>query len=255
MASLVRRSPLKAFLIVVSCTPVCVPTPLALAQYPAGHAAGGVGHISAPPTPHVPITPAPIIHAPVISTPITAPRISVSPSAGVLGPGGFRPPRRPIRPFPPVLVVYQSPFLFGGPFWGLNSCWWTTCDFFWPWTLGYATISFPGPANDLSPTYETPVYISGEERPDLPQLILKDGTILNVTDYWLVDDQLHFTMIEADGEKPVEHVIPFDALDLQTTVDANTRRGFRFLLRNEPFDQYVRDHPEGPPAGVTLPHE
>jgi len=39
------------------------------------------------------------------------------------------------------------------------------------------------------------MYAYGEERPDVPQLFLKDGTILNVTDYWLVDDQLHFTMI------------------------------------------------------------
>jgi len=60
----------------------------------------------------------------------------------------------------------------------------------------FTTVSFLGPTNYLSPTYETPVYVYGEERPDLPQLILKDGTILNVTDYWLVDDQLHFTMIE-----------------------------------------------------------
>jgi hypothetical protein len=89
------------------------------------------------------------------------------------------------------------------------------------------------------------VYVYGEERPDLPQLFLKDGTVLNVTDYWLVDDQLHFAMIEEEeyGTKPAEHVIPFDALDLQMTIDANTRRGFRFVLRNEPLEQYLRDHP------------
>lgn len=95
----------------------------------------------------------------------------------------------------------------------------------------------------------------GEERPDVPQLFLKNGTILNVTDYWLVDDQLHFTMIEEAGTKPAEHVIPFEALDLQTTVDANTQRGFRFMLRNEPFEQYLRDHPEGTPPVLTSPHE
>jgi hypothetical protein len=100
---------------------------------------------------------------------------------------------------------------------------------------------------------ETPVYVYGEERPDLPQLFLKDGTILNVTDYWLVDGQLHFTMIEEDRTKAAEHVIPFEALDLQTTVDANTRRGFRFMLRNEPFEQYLRDHPDGPPPVVAPP--
>jgi hypothetical protein len=248
MAPLVRRSILKKFLIVVS-LPICVAAPLALAQHPAGRTAGGVVHMPPPPNFHVPISPAPMIHSP-----ITAPRISVVPYAGALGTAGFRPPRRPIRPFPPLLVVYESPFFLGGRFLGLNSCWWATCDLFWPWTLGYTTVSSPGPTNYISQVYETPVDAYGEERPDLPQLFLRDGTILNVTDYWLVDDQLHFTMIEEDGTKPAEHMIPFEALDLQTTVDANTRRGFRFMLRNEPFGQYLRDHPEGPPPVLTPPH-
>ena len=49
MSPLVRRSILKKFLIVVSCTPlVCVPTTLALAQRPAVGTAGGLSliHIS-----------------------------------------------------------------------------------------------------------------------------------------------------------------------------------------------------------------
>ena len=93
----------------------------------------------------------------------------------------------------------------------------------------------------------------GDEREDRPQLYLKDGTILNVTDYWVVDNQLHFKVIEETGARPVEQSIPFEELDLQKTVDANTQRGFRFLLRNEPFEQYVRDHPEGPPPVVVPP--
>ena len=255
MAPLVRRSILKQLLIVVSCLPVCLPTPLAWAQHPAGHTGGGVVHISAPPISHAPISSAPIIHTPIIYAPISPPRTSAAPSAGALGPAGFRPPRRPIRPFPPVFVLYESPFLLGGPFWGLNSCWRGTCDLFWPWALDYISASSPGPTNYISQVYEAPIYAYGEERPDLPQLFLKDGTILNVTDYWIVDDQLHFTMIEEEGTKPAEHVIPFEALDLQTTVDANTRKGFRFMVRNEPLEQYVRDHPEGPPPVVTPPHE
>jgi len=147
-----------------------------------------------------------------------------------------------------VLLIYESPFLFDGPFWGLNSCWWATCD------LSYTTVSSPGATNYISQVNEAPVYVYGEEGPDLPQLFLKDGTILNVTDYWLVDDQLHFTMIEENDAKATEHVIPFDALDLQTTVDTNTRRGFRFMLRNEPVEQYLRDHPEGPPGVVAPAH-
>jgi hypothetical protein len=247
MSPLVRRSILKTFLIVVSCTlAVVVYGPLAWAQ----RAAGGGVQIAAPPMRHVPISSAPSIHAPLYHPPISSSRSGFAPSTGGLRTGGFRPPRRPIRPFPSVLIVYESPFLFGQPFWGLNSCW-ATCDLLLPWTLGYNTVSSPGPTNYVAEAYAAPEYDYGEERPELPQLFLKDGTILNVTDYWLVDDQLHFTMIEQDGAKPVEHLIPFDALDLQTTVDANTRRGFHFMLRNEPVEQYLGDHPEGAPAGVS----
>ena len=94
----------------------------------------------------------------------------------------------------------------------------------------------------------------GDYRRDLPQLYLKDGTMYSVTDYWLVDNQLHFTMIEEGGTKSVEHVIGFDELDLQTTIDVNTQRGFRFVLRNEPLEQYLRDHPDQTPPLWSAPN-
>lgn len=239
----------KLFIVVFCILSICVLTPPVLAQHAAPHAAPG-GHISAAPILHNPIS------VPIIPAPISTSRMPIGPSpGGVPGTTGFRPPRRPVRRFPPVLVVYESAFFLGGPFWGSNSCWWPSCDLFWSWTLSYTAVSSPGPINNISQVSEAPVYVYGEERPDLPQLFLKDGTVLNVTDYWLVDEQLHFAMTEEEGGKPAEHVIPFDALDLQASVHVNTRRGFRFMLRDEPFEQYVRDHPEGPPPIVTLPHE
>jgi hypothetical protein len=66
-----------------------------------------------------------------------------------------------------------------------------------------------------------------------------------VTDYWRVDNQLHFTTLDGGGA-PVEHTVEFSQLDLQQTIDVNTRRGFRFVLRDEPFEQYLRDHPPQP---------
>lgn len=250
MTLLLRRWFLKATLVISCFLLVCAPVPTS-AQHPTAHPAGGAVHAPAPPVAHAPLSSSPTIHAPIISVPFTAPRTWAASSAAAR----FRPPRRPIRPFPPVWVLYQSPFLVGGLFWGFNSCWWAECDLFWPWTLGYSTVSSPGPVDYVPQVNETPEYVYGEERPDLPQLFLKDGSILSVTDYWLVDDQLHFTMVEAEGSKPVEHVVPFDTLDWETTVDANTRRGFRVMLRNEPFEQYVRDHPDGPPPVVTPPHQ
>jgi hypothetical protein len=243
----VYRSIGKKFFTLISCIlSFCVPTPV-LAQRVAARPAGGVVHAPAPPISHISISRVPTIHAP------TSNARQIGSYAGV-GMSRFRPPRRPIHPFPPVFVLYESPGFLGGPFWGWNSCWLASCDLFWPWMLDYATVFSSGPTNYVDQVYETPADY-GEESPDLPQLFLKDGTILNVSDYWLVDDQLHFTMIEEEGGKPVEHVIPFKALDLQKTVDVSRARGFRFMLRNEPFEQYVHDHPEGPPPVITAPYE
>lgn len=251
MAPMVRRSIFNKLPVLAGILAMCAIVPAA-AQRATSAGSGGV-HVSAPPMSHVSISPSPMLHSPIIRAPmahvsIPAPRIVSATSAGALGMTVFRPPRRPIHPRPPVWIVYQSPFLFG-PFLGFNSCWWTDCGFFW--TTDYANVSSPGPTNYVEPVYETPVY--GEEMPEVPQLFLKDGTVLNVTDYWLVDGQLHFKIIEEDGEKPAEHMIPFEALDLQKTVDANTRRGFHFMLRNEPVEQYMRDHPEAP-SSIASPH-
>jgi hypothetical protein len=166
----------------------------------------------------------------------------------------FRPPRRPIRPFPTVFGLYVSTFAVTGGLWQLNSCWWASCELFWIMGYNSAPYYVYAPANYVAaPEYEPSVY--GEVGENSPELYLKDGTILNVTDYWVVDGQLHFTMIEEYGAKPVEHTIPFDALDLQKTIDANTQRGFRFMLRNEPVEQYMRDHPDQTPPEPTAPHE
>jgi hypothetical protein len=252
-----RRSIRKQFWVVFGT--LVVLSPLSSAQRPVvppAHSPVIPVHVSPPPVFHAPVSQTPIMHAPVMYAPIaTPPRHPIVLPAGTPGIATVRPPMRPIRPVPPLVLVYSPPFALGGPFWRFNLCWWATCDLFFPWTFGYTTVSSPGPTNYVSQVYETPVYVYGYEREDTPQLYLKDGTILNVTDYWLVDDQLHFTVIEQAGTKPVEQSMPFSALDLQKTVDANTAKGFRFVLRNEPVEQYLRDHPEGPPPDVVQPHE
>lgn len=220
---------------------------------PVAHPAPPVHVYVSPPIYRSPVIQAPIMRAPAI---YAAPRNLFVPSAGraiVLPP--MR-PIRPIRPFPPVIIIYSPPFFFGG-FWPFNLCWWSSCDLFLPWTLGNLNVSSPGPGNYVTQVYETPVYVYGygSEQDELPELYLKDGTILNVTDYWVVDDQLHFKVVEEAGTKPVEHFIPFEELDLQKSIDANTRRGFRFVLRNQPFEESVRDHPEEPPPLAVPPHQ
>jgi hypothetical protein len=218
-----------------------------------------------PPAPPVHVSP--IYRAPVISQPVMRPpaiysapyRSATLPAARGIGPAIVRIPFRPIRPRPPLIFIYSPLLPFADPFWRFNSCWWTNCDQFWPWTYGSFIASPPGPINYVLQASESPIYVIGNEneneREETPQLYLQDGTILNVTDYWVADNQLHFTMIEETGAQPVEHAIPFEELDLQKSIDANTRRGFRFILRNEPFEQYVRDHPEGPPPLAVPPKQ
>ena len=222
----------------------------------------------------VQVSPPPIYRAPVMQTPVVRPPITYPPvhTAPIYAPprngivstvGGFGtsivlPPVRPvhpIRPVPPVVFIYSPYLFFGDPFWRFNSCWSVNCELFWPWAYGYTSVSSPSPVNYVAQLTETPVYIYGGEREDFPQLFLKDGTILNVTDYWVVDGQLHFKIIEAIGQEPVEHSVPFEELDLQKTVDANTARGFKFILRNAPYEQYLRDHPEGPPPALPPSHQ
>ena len=244
---------LKKSLITVCCILACawVQTPVALAQH-GGHGGGGGAHVIAPP----------ISHAPILQAPISRPPASAAPPVGAFRAGSliFRP--RPIRPFPPVFPIYGAPFFFGGPLswyganWNYNPCWWTSCYLFWNWASAYNARPFYeyGSRNYVAPqTYDYALYVYGDYRRDLPQLYLKDGTTYSVTDYWLVNDQLHFTMIEEGGSKSVLRVIEFDELDLQTTIDVNTQRGFRFVLRNEPLEQYLRDHPDQTPPLWSAP--
>jgi hypothetical protein len=60
--------------------------------------------------------------------------------------------------------------------------------------------------------------------------------VYDVTDYWLENGQIHFTVPGESATKSVEHVIGFDELDVQRTVDVNTQRGFGFVLRSEPTE-------------------
>ena len=113
------------------------------------------------------------------------------------------------------------------------------------WGWNYNLVPFYQYGNFVAPQYPylyAMPLVYGEERPELPQLYLKDGRVFNVTDYWLVDEKLHFTMRE--NGKPVEHVIDFDELDVQRTTDVATQRGFLFVLRDEPVEQYLQHHPD-----------
>jgi hypothetical protein len=136
--------------------------------------------------------------------------------------------------FPRHRLWYWTTPIFGfGPGYGFSSTWWNACGTYWTWQWGY---------NCYTPSFY--VSESGGGGRDLQQLYTKDGTVYNVTDYWLVDGQLHFTTLDESETHWNEHTVNFDDLDLQKTVEVSNQRGFRFVLRNEPAEQYLLHHPE-----------
>lgn len=224
--------------------------PVALAQHAArgggqtgtgGHVGGG--HVAAP---HVAVPPA--AHGPISHSPISRPPISHPPM--VFGPRtGFE--QRPI--FIGHRVFLRSPFFrFGLAYSG----WWLNCGAAWAldFGCGWRVPEYPV-ENYVAPPlviYEPEYVYSGGPR-DFVLLFLKDGTEYGVTDYWFVKDEVHFITLEEGGTKAVEQAIGLDELDLQKTIDVNTRRGFRFVRRDEPMGQYLRDHPDANPPLVERP--
>jgi hypothetical protein len=87
----------------------------------------------------------------------------------------------------------------------------------------------------FSPTY----LLVGSASTIRPQLVFKDGTSYTVSDYWRADDQLHFITLEEGGTKSVPHSVPFDSLDVQQTKEAAAAQGFRFVIRDEPLQQWL----------------
>jgi hypothetical protein len=110
-----------------------------------------------------------------------------------------------------------------------------------------APVPFLYPVSFYTPQYSfenfvpaAPEYVFvGSDSPARPQLVFKDGTTYTVTDYWRVDDQLHFITVEEGGTKSVPHSVAFDSLDVQRTKDTAAAQGFRFVIRDEPIQQYL----------------
>ena len=236
MPLVVRRVSIATkILMVAACALACAwfQTPLALAQH-VGHAGGGQfrtgGRIGAP---HVFSPPA---------------------SRGMF----FHPPTGlPDRPF----LIFRRPFFNPAPFlWSwqaFNSSWWLYCGPIWGWYTGCGDFLSSAPVTEhyLAPplTYASPVYIYSLYGQPLVQICLKDGTVYNVNDYWFVDDQIHFTMLDESGRKSVEQVIAYDDLDAQKTIDVNSRRGFRVVMRASPSSSICEIIPISPRRSSSLP--
>jgi hypothetical protein len=173
---------------------------------------------------------------------------------GFAGVRGLRFGAGPIRIFHPHIFVGVPFFRFGVGL-GFNSLWWPSCGLTLGW--GYDCNPMPmygyGFENYVAPQiYENTIYGYGGGERDLVWLYMKDGRALGVTDYWFVNGQVHFSTVE-DGMKADEHLVPYEQMDVQKTIFVNTRRGFRIVFRDEPWQQYLKDHPDAIPSDVPPP--
>jgi hypothetical protein len=228
---------------------LCLRIPVADAQH-AGH--GGSAHVSGGAHIAVPRSaPAPAAHAAVARPHLSAP-----------GPRGFHFQQAPLVRFRRAHFVggrFLGPAFFRfGPDWQWTYPWEPGCGLFW----NGAPVCYNSPLYGFGfenyvtvEPYETPAYLYEYERAegDLVWLFRKDGTVYSVTDYWFVNNEVHFRTFDNDGARS-ERVMPQDDLDLSRTVEVNTSRGFRVVKRDQPLEEYLRDHPDAtPPAAVPPP--
>ena len=248
--SLPKKTLVVAAQIVATCALACALTqaPIALAQrgqagQQGAHVAGGHSGAGAHPgggqvsAPHVSLPPAPAV--PIPHTPVVGQKVGFGQHVGLGHHAGFGP-----RPIFVRVPIFHRPLFFRlqrnfYPYWGVN------CGPAWVWGFGCGNWRPPEyVAQNYVTIYESPVYVYYEGDHQLVEIFLKDGMAYSVTDYWFVNDQVHFTTLGEDGTKSVEEVIGLDELDLKKTINVNTRRGFRVVRRDEPLEPYLRDHPD-----------
>jgi len=232
--------------------------PAAMAQRVGGHFGGGA-RVPAPPA-HV-ASPR-VLVAPPARAAISRPQVLLGPhlarTRNPIGSTAFGFRRHPIFVFLHPRFFVVPFFWFDGGLWSPTFAWWT-CARYWGWGLGCNGLPLDekGVENYVTrPVYENPpVYWYGMESRDLVQLYLKNGDAYSVTDYWFVNSEVHFTLGDEVDTKASEQVVDLDELDLQRTIAVNTRRGFRLVMRDEPWQQYLRDHPDAapPPLETLLP--
>jgi hypothetical protein len=240
----------------------CVQPPVALAQHvgghPVAHSSGG-GRMAAPTS--RPTTSRTVISRPTTSRPAIARTHAFS--GGPRTNAGARSFRVPMRPgFGRRRPAFAGPpfFRFAGPrFLSFDSFVlpvWPACGYLGTWEFGCGAPAFYGTGFEnyvTVPAYVNLPYSYSDLAPDQVWLYLSDGTVYSVVDYWFVNGQIHFTVADDPGADPAEMVMEFDQLDVQKTIDVNTRRGFRLVMRDAPWEKYLHDHPDAIPPPLPPP--
>jgi hypothetical protein len=240
-SSIPHHSPI---LMAIALAFVCLQPSVASAQHP--HPAApitGAGRVAVPR-----FTPPPVSRGTMVrSRSLGSPVFRVGVHAGL----GSRVHFIYVFPRPPLRA---AGLFFFGPYLTFNSFWWSPCGPIWNPDTDCNPFSSDR-SNSMNyvmrPPEERLVYYYVPAERDLIWLYLKDGSAYAVTDYWFVDGQVQFTAIDERGKKSAEQVIGADELDTQKTIEMNTIRGFRLVMRDEPWEQYLKHHPDQTPPPLA----
>ena len=84
--------------------------------------------------------------------------------------------------------------------------------------------------NWITPNGSSPSYSQNPGGITVPILIyMKNGSVYSVRDYWMVDGELHYIMING-----VQKSVDLDLVDLQRTNTENAKSGVKFIFKSEP---------------------
>lgn len=100
------------------------------------------------------------------------------------------------------------------------------------------------PSEPVNPNWDSSVNAGIAAQPGSVIIYLKDGTSLSPSDYWITDDQLHYTLGGSENTVGMDHV------DLRRTNDENAKNGVRFWLKSEP-DKSPAPSGDAPAASPT----
>jgi len=102
--------------------------------------------------------------------------------------------------------------------------------------------------NWITPNGPSPAVAPNSSNLAVPILIyLKNGAVLNVRDYWMIDGELHYLLTSG-----VQRTVNLELVDLPRTNNENAKSGVRFIFKSEPSIPSP-SQPDAAPGSPTQP--